>query len=474
MKQSLQQSPSTDREETVRDFLNACFGLLKALSVYGPENDSVSRPRQQFETSLQNLREAKPGGVSLKFENESLSVNSQKVRPHFSIVEAMRQVPEAMFKGSIEEINFSPKLSLVDSLKFFQQWALHCSVVQKPKELKSEFSEIQVRHRDPSKLDDRLKTLEVLRSNSHAVKHYFVLMNLTADYFRSIAKGQVPALNHIRRELTEMIEISKNFPYQLMALSLIRAEKGEDQELFQQNACEAISTSLLMILLTRSFNFSLQDQLNLSLIGLLYNVGLLSEELNQLVRSDANLTQVEYRKVVDAQSKGVLKILKTEGMSRPGLVRLLSLFEAAQSSQKPSLTLSLEAYLLRVVSAFVAMTSKRPYRDAYLPAEALKLLGHQASRRRDHHQLESIVYFAFVRLMGLYPLGSMVQLNNQKKGIVYRPHSEVRDRPLIRILKDSKDSGEIIDLGRVKDLEIMKALDPSKEGVQVTGYFLGG
>jgi hypothetical protein len=461
--------------EQRRDWINSIFGLLRGLSMHDLKNEAVQRPIQQFEQGLGIFLEESqetPPVVRLKFEGEALSVNGDKLPTHFSIVEAMKWIPDCFVKANLEEVVFHAHVDAESWKQLFQKWALHCSVVQKPKDLVFQGAGIDIKFADPEKMDSRLKTKQVLLSNRHALQHYYVLRKLTTEFFQSVSRNEIPSLRRLRRELMEMIEISKVHPHQLLALSLLRAEKSDDdQALFETNASEAIATSLLTILMTRHFNFGTQDQLNLALVGLLYNVGLLSEELNKIIRSDAKLTQLEYRRVIDAQSKGVLKILRSEGVSRPGLVRLLSLFEASQASRKPSLAVSLESQMLRICSAYVAMTSDRPYRDAYLPAEAVKLLGSRAVGRGDHNHIETVVYYVFVRILGLYPFGSFVLLNNQTKGVIYRPHSQQRSRPLVRLLDEDGLLGEIVDLGARSDLEIVKALDPLKEGLQVSACF---
>jgi len=68
--------------------------------------------------------------------------------------------------------------------------------------------------------------------------------------------------------------------------------------------------------------------------------------------------------------------------------------------------------------------------------------------------------------MGIYPIGSIVLLNNAAIARVIDTHAEAPLRPRIKIIVDefgkhySDDSGDILDLLSEKTLFIARALDP--------------
>jgi hypothetical protein len=70
--------------------------------------------------------------------------------------------------------------------------------------------------------------------------------------------------------------------------------------------------------------------------------------------------------------------------------------------------------------------------------------------------------------MGIYPIGSIVLLNNGALARVAEVHGEAPLRPKIRILIDEfgkvfkQDEGDLIDLLTEKSLFIAKAVDPKE------------
>jgi hypothetical protein len=83
------------------------------------------------------------------------------------------------------------------------------------------------------------------------------------------------------------------------------------------------------------------------------------------------------------------------------------------------------------------------------------------SRRFDPDVLK-----AFVKIMGIYPIGSIIRLNNGVVARVADVRGEAPLRPKIRIMFDEKGmeiqpkEGKVIDLFKEKGLFITRALDP--------------
>lgn len=464
-----------DREaydEERREYVNAIFGLLKLLALYEIGNEAVSRPKENFEKALFKIRKHSHArtGVEIKYSDNLLTVCGQKLVNHFSIVEALKLIPESMNLALLESITIDPKAHVEDLWPFFKRWAMHCSVHQKPKALEYEGKGLQIVHLDLNKANLRLKTKALLLQPTYALKHYFLLFEATEKIFKGIYKGEIVPQKEVRRSLFEMSEIAEVNPYQLVALSLVR--RGEDDPTGLTLAVsEAIATSLLVLVMSQRLELPKKDQINLAMAGLLYNVGLLSEELSRITRSERKLSQIEYRRVLDAHAGGVLTLIRAQGASRPVLERLLALFEATQGVQKQSIALTLESRLLRLCSTYVALTSHRPYRDAYTPYEAMKLLGSRAASKGEGN-FDPVLYYIFARFLGLYPVGSLVLLSSNEKAVVFRPSGEKMSLPLVKKLA-SEDAGRglLVDLSSQADVQIVRSLDPLREGVFVAGYF---
>jgi HD-GYP domain-containing protein (c-di-GMP phosphodiesterase class II) len=121
------------------------------------------------------------------------------------------------------------------------------------------------------------------------------------------------------------------------------------------------------------------------------------------------------------------------------------------------------ARIVSVTDAFEAMVSEKPYRNSMMGNQAIKNLLSDNTRRFDSDVLKS-----FIQTMGIYPIGSLILLNNGAIARVMDIQGDAPLRPGIRILIDEsgrtfrQDEGELIDLLTEKNLFITRAVDPKE------------
>jgi HD-GYP domain-containing protein (c-di-GMP phosphodiesterase class II) len=121
------------------------------------------------------------------------------------------------------------------------------------------------------------------------------------------------------------------------------------------------------------------------------------------------------------------------------------------------------ARVIAVADAFEAMVSKRPYRSSMIGYQAMRAILSDNARRFDPDVIK-----VFIRTMGIYPMGSVVLLNNACIGRVIDVNNAAPLRPRVKVMIDQngreyqRDEGEIIDLGVEKKLFIARAVDPKE------------
>jgi HD-GYP domain-containing protein (c-di-GMP phosphodiesterase class II) len=121
--------------------------------------------------------------------------------------------------------------------------------------------------------------------------------------------------------------------------------------------------------------------------------------------------------------------------------------------------INIGARIISIADAFEAMVSHKPYRNPLVGYQAIKNLLADNSRRFDPAILK-----VFVTIMGLYPIGSIVRLNNGAIARVVESRADAPLRPSIEILIDENqkvsESAErpAVDLLAEKSLYITKAM----------------
>lgn len=95
-------------------------------------------------------------------------------------------------------------------------------------------------------------------------------------------------------------------------------------------------------------------------------------------------------------------------------------------------SIPLPGLIAGLVDAYDAMTSERPYRAALSRADALQQLVKQRDGKRDAELVEQ-----FVRCLGVYPVGTLIELNTGEVGIVMSQNPAQRLRPRLRMLTNA-------------------------------------
>ncbi|MDR2730101.1 MAG: HD-GYP domain-containing protein [Treponema sp.] len=125
--------------------------------------------------------------------------------------------------------------------------------------------------------------------------------------------------------------------------------------------------------------------------------------------------------------------------------------------------IDLGARIISVADAFEAMVCKKAYRNSMVGYQAVRnLLADNSSR------FDPTVIQAFTKIMGIYPIGSIVRLNNGTLARVIKIKGDAPLRPSVQMLTDEKGNvfrpgkGEIRDLLNEKNLYIKGAIDPAE------------
>ena len=135
--------------------------------------------------------------------------------------------------------------------------------------------------------------------------------------------------------------------------------------------------------------------------------------------------------------------------------------------------------IVAVVDGYDAATSRRAYQTVPLsPAAVLEEM-----RDNQRRGLDSVVVKAFINLIGIYPVGTLVVLDTFELAIVRSASTdpEMLSRPMVLVVSDSL--GNLIVPARLVDLAarlpdgqfartIIKTADPERYGIRVSDYFV--
>jgi HD-GYP domain-containing protein (c-di-GMP phosphodiesterase class II) len=178
-----------------------------------------------------------------------------------------------------------------------------------------------------------------------------------------------------------------------------------------------------------------------------------SDELNQIRTHPIHAYRIISKELKYPEDIGVIALQHHERWDGQGYPRKLK-----------GEDINLSARIVTVADAYVAMINERPYRDSLIGYSAMKNVLSDNGRYFDPRVLK-----AFLESMGIYPIGSMVQMNNSAIGRVTAVHAEAPLRPVVELIVDEYGNQlgerETVDLLAKKGLFIVKAVDPRSLGL---------
>ncbi|HEY9108851.1 MAG TPA: DUF3391 domain-containing protein [Roseateles sp.] len=226
-----------------------------------------------------------------------------------------------------------------------------------------------------------------------------------------------------------------------------------------RSTAHALNVCIIALLLGRAFGLGRDEMMDLGVGSLLHDVGKL-EVAARLRHRDESFTTAEAQAYQQHVAKGVA-IAQTMGLAPAPLLIIAQHHEHADGSGFPQRInmdrMSTGARIVALVNRFDGLCNPLITSKAMTPHEALSLMFAQGRNRFDATMLN-----AFIRMMGVYPPGSTVQLTDDRYALVVSVNSArpLKPRVMVHDPKVLKEEALILNLEEMPDLGIRRSLKP--------------
>ena len=234
-------------------------------------------------------------------------------------------------------------------------------------------------------------------------------------------------------------------------------------------AAHAMNVTVISMLMGRSFGFSEADMLDLGVGAMLHDIGKL--DLPERMRHrDEHFSNSEARFYEEHVAHGVAHGRKM-GLSSGAMLVVAQHHEHADGSGFPlqlnSDRMTIAARIVALVNRYDKLCNPHIPSRAITPHEAVSLLFAQGRNKFD-----PAILGAFIKMMGVYPPGSAVQLTNGRFALVVGVNSSrpLKPRVLVHEQGVAREDALIVDLERVTGLGIRRSIKPSALPPDSLGY----
>jgi len=237
-------------------------------------------------------------------------------------------------------------------------------------------------------------------------------------------------------------------------ISLLRLKNKDDYTYMH-----SVAVSALMVVLAKELGLSEREVKQAGLAGLLHDIGKAAIPMDYLNKPGA-LTDEEFAVVREHPQRGYELMKQANITDEVALDVCLHHHEKVNGEGYPKGLqgdeISLFAKMGAVCDVYDAITSTRAYKPSWEPSQSLQRMAKWSGH------FDDTVFKAFVKSVGIYPIGSMVKLKSGRLAVVIDQSQKSLLTPIVKVFFSIKSKSRIP----------IEVLDLSKPGLQdvVVGY----
>lgn len=229
---------------------------------------------------------------------------------------------------------------------------------------------------------------------------------------------------------------------QVVAQKLVRESANSSRMLQQANlrASEdretrhALNTAVLAVAFGHHLGHAESQLQSLGIAALLHDIGKIDVPAHILKKS-GGLTPEEFQLVKQHPAKGFDLLQAAGGLPTEILEVVRCHHERLDGSGYPyglkDDAVPAHALIIALADTYETLTTPNPYALPLTPVEALQRMRNTGTAGFGQDLLQQ-----FVRFLGIYPVGSLVKLNNNEIAVVFASEARQRLRPIIVVVQD--------------------------------------
>lgn len=252
------------------------------------------------------------------------------------------------------------------------------------------------------------------------------------------------------------------------AFKCISALRSKDAYLLEHS----INVAFLLVTFGKHLKLDRELLKQMAVGGILHDIGKIKVD-NEILHKPGKLTPEEFEHMKLHQFYAIEIINETTGLSQVSKDVCLMHHEKLDGRGYPNglkdEQLPQHGRMSCIVDIFDALTAARCYKEAMSPAAAFKIL----ISLTPFHLDQKLVY-EFIRCVGIYPVGSLVQLSDLRVGIVWDAKGRDALHPIVKCFYSIKHKHytevTMVDLLK-SELNIERGVSPSMLDVDPSPFY---
>jgi len=237
--------------------------------------------------------------------------------------------------------------------------------------------------------------------------------------------GTLDNLDETKEFVRDIVELGAQQTRPLLAL---QALKVHDEYSFTHS----INVATLTLVIAKGLNMSKYDLHEITLAAILHDIG--KERVSgDVLRKPGKLDEAEWKEMSDHSLVGAKILATTEGVGdlAPIVAYEHHLKQTREGPGAAKWRLHLVSEMVTIADVYDALRSTRPYRGEIPSDRAMEIMQEEAEEK-----FNPSLFAGFAKLVGYYPPGICVRLDNGETGIVYQSNPDALNKPAVLVIND--------------------------------------
>ena len=289
---------------------------------------------------------------------------------------------------------------------------------------------------------------------------------LQGKFIRHLKAGEPIDITPLAAVAEEMVDTMFTHGDAMLCLARIRAKDAYLME-------HSMNVAILLANFGRYLGLARSVLKELTLGGLLHDVGKIMTP-NEVLNKPGKLTDEEFAIMREHVVHSHDILIATSGITPTMLEVATNHHERLDGSGYPRRLkgeqLSLYTRMSAIVDVYDAVTADRVYKQGMPPTQAFRILLKGAASHFDEELVTR-----FIKCMGVYPVGTLVQLSNQRLAIVMQRNEQQPLKPLVKVIYHASRRHYLdvqwLDLAKPGTQErIESTVDPKDYGINLANF----
>ncbi|MFN7133606.1 MAG: HD-GYP domain-containing protein [Myxococcales bacterium] len=392
-----------------KTLVSSLYMLVRSVKLYDPENAIFAKPLTQLQDTINTII-AKEGKLDLQGMRDSFYLNNMLVKMDVNSLENVRYLLQELQSKDVGGFTLVRPVNPQELKNFISIFAKDQS--QAPEEdgvagkklmamkvtrfssLKEKLDKDNLADPDDQKVDRK----------KYAMTCYARAIFYLKKYVEQMKEGKPLQAMKAGRVVQDLVDVCYEQRAHFLGMTSMKDE--DEYHVYHQ-----VNTALMCIVFGNELQLTKAQMRDLGLFAMFHETGM-SAVPDQLLKKKGALSAAEKSRINKVPVDTVKQILSEKNFSKSALMRLVTTFEHKQdfgaavkdsrgniSLVVPRGQLSLYARIIAICCTYDALTSKRPYRDAYGPEIALTLMWSEMRAKFDPDLLK-----VFMKVMAIQPI----------------------------------------------------------------------